>query len=134
MAIDYGEKRLGIALSDELGWGVRPLVTLQRLPKERSFRAIAALVDEYSVARVVVGIPFRLDGSIGEAALRAMRFADELRSKVCCEVELWDEKLTSVEAEERMRAQGLKLAKRNQQIDQYAAKVLLEDYISSKGM
>lgn len=132
LAIDYGDKKLGLALSDGLGLTVRPLVTLERVPKERSFQRIIAIVEEHSVEAVVVGVPLRLDGSAGDAALRVGRFMDELRSRLACPIVGWDEKLTSVEAEERMRLSGLRPAERKEKIDQYAAMVLLEDYINSR--
>lgn len=132
LAIDYGDKRLGLALSDGLGLTVRPLMTIERTPKERSFQRISALIEEYAVETVVVGIPLRLDGSIGDAAIRVGRFMDELRAQVACPVVGWDEKLTSFEAEDRMRAAGLSPAERKARVDQYAAMVLLEDYINSR--
>lgn len=132
LAIDYGDKRLGLALSDELGLTVRPLATIERAPKERSFQRISTLIEEHGVEVVVVGIPLRLDGSAGDAVAHVGRFMDELRTRIACPVVGWDEKLTSFEAEDRMRAAGLKPAARKAQIDQYAAMVLLEDYINSR--
>src|SRR5437899_1559163 len=131
LAIDYGDRRIGLAISDEMGMIARPLATIERVPKQKSFARIAQYVSELQVERVVVGLPLRLDGTAGDAAARVEKFIEALRKELACKVVSWDERLTSFEAEERMRAAGLNAAKRHSRIDEFAAMIILEDYIAN---
>ncbi len=131
LAIDYGEKRLGLAISDELAMMVRPLVTLLRTPKEKSFSQIKNYIKEFEVSKIVVGFPLRLDGTKGDSAIKVEKFISELQLIVSCPIITWNEQLTSHEAEERMLQRGLNKAQRQAQIDQFAALVILEDYLSN---
>ncbi len=130
LAIDYGEKRLGLAISDELIMTARPLATILRVPKEKSFARIKNYVQELDISQVVVGLPLRLDGTIGDAALRVEKFVARLKAIIPCPVVTWDERLTSYEAEERMRDCGLSLSERRLRIDEFAALIILEDYLT----
>ena len=129
MAIDYGDRRIGLALSDELGLTARPLTTIDRLPKQRSFQQIAQYASYYDVSCVVVGLPLRLDGTEGDAAARIKNFIATLRTMLPCKVEAWDEKLTSYEAEERMREAGLNREERKKRVDEFAATIILESFL-----
>ncbi|MEW6731391.1 MAG: Holliday junction resolvase RuvX [Acidobacteriota bacterium] len=133
LAIDYGERRLGLAISDELQMTARPLKTLARLPKEQALIQIAQIVCENGVGSVVVGLPLRLDGTHGDAAARVEKFIALLGERLSCPVLAWDERLSSYEAEERMRAAGLNTAARRARIDEFAALVILEDYLQHLG-
>lgn len=132
LAIDYGEKRLGLAISDELRMTARPLITIERVPKEKSFSKIKNYVEELEVSQVIVGLPLRLDGTLGDSALRAEKFALHLKEILSCPIITWDERLTSHEAEERMRQRGLNLAQRRACIDEFAALIILEDYLANQ--
>ncbi|MBL8152265.1 MAG: Holliday junction resolvase RuvX, partial [Blastocatellia bacterium] len=103
--------------------------TIDRSPTAKSFKAIADLVSEMEVEKVVVGLPIRLDGTRGDAVLRVEKFIERLQQFISCPIVGWDEKLTSYEAEERMRQAGLKAHERKKRIDEFAAVVILEDYI-----
>ncbi|MBI4852078.1 MAG: Holliday junction resolvase RuvX [Acidobacteria bacterium] len=129
LAIDYGEKRLGLAISDELKMTARPLITIMRVPKEKSFSKIKHYVEELNVSQIVVGLPIKLDGTIGDAALRVEKFVSHLKEILTCPIVTWDEKLTSYQAEERMRNSGLSLSERRLRIDEFAALIILEDYL-----
>src|SRR5438132_1473084 len=129
LAIDYGERRLGLAISDELNITARPLATILRAPKPASFARIASLVAEHEVGQVVVGLPLRLDGTRGDMAARVEKFIATLGRHLNCPVQPWDERLTSYEAEARMRAAGLSVAERRARVDEFAALVILEDYL-----
>lgn len=131
LAIDYGEKRLGLAISDELAMMVRPLATLLRVPKEKSFAQIKNYVEELEVFKIVVGLPLRLDGTKGDSALKVEKFISELSLLVSCPIITWNEQLTSHAAEERMQQRGLNKSQRQAQIDQFAALIILEDYLSN---
>jgi putative holliday junction resolvase len=131
LAIDYGERKIGIAVSDELQMTARPLTTIDRAPKQKSFARIAQFVSDLGIGRVVVGLPLRLDGTAGDAAARVEKFVAELAKHLSCPVVTWDERLTSHEAEERMREIGLGFAERNARIDEFAAMIILEDYLTA---
>ena len=133
LAIDFGDRRLGLAISDELRMTARPLATLERAPKKKSFDRISQFVSELDVERVVVGMPMRLDGTMGDAAARVEKFINDLREQLPCPVVAWDERLTSREAEERMRAAGLNFTERNKRVDEFAATIILEDFLASSG-
>src|SRR5207253_10432474 len=125
-------RRIGLAVSDELLMTARPLATIERAPKQKSYSRIAQYVSELEVERVVVGLPLRLDGTMGDAAARVEKFISHLRKQLPCLVVAWDERLTSHEAEERMRSIGLGFAERNARIDEFAAMIILEDYLAAE--
>lgn len=99
LALDHGEARCGCALSDPSGTLATPIGAIERPDTRRGLAAIAALVGEHAVERVVVGLPLTLAGQEGEQAGRARAFADRLRARVDVPVELWDERLTSRQAD-----------------------------------
>ena len=99
LALDHGEARCGCALSDPSGTLATPIGAVERPDTRRGLSALAALVDEHGVERVVVGLPLTLAGEEGEQAQRARAFADRLAARVSVPVELWDERLTSRQAD-----------------------------------
>src|SRR5690349_19492705 len=125
MAVDYGTKRAGIAVSDELGMLARPLTTLDATDGGRLVAAVARLIAEHEPGEVIVGNPRRLSGAPGTLADAAEAFAAALRTRVDVPVTLRDERLTTVEAQERLLAAGAGRRKRRVAIDQAAAAVLL---------
>ena len=129
LAIDFGSKRMGLAVSDALGITAQGLPTLERVGQEVDLRRIQELVDEYSVERVVVGNPLGHGGGETTMSRRAAKFAQELRWRLSCPVELWDERLTSVEANRSLREAGLSLGKRQRAVDRVAATLLLQSYL-----
>ncbi len=131
LAIDYGERRLGLAVSDELHFTARPLMTLPRIPKRESFTRLKQVVEEMDVGRVVVGLPLRLDATRGDAVVRVEDFMRELSQYLDCPIVSWDERLTSHEALARMRECGLSKAAQQARIDQFAALIILEDYLAN---
>ncbi len=133
LAIDYGSKRIGFALSDELGWTAEPLEVWQRRGLPADLEHIHALVETHEAKRVVVGVPNRLDGTEGDAARRALEFAEAVRAAVApVPVETRDEALTTWEATERMRARGIKPKDHKQWVDAYAALVILEEDLAAR--
>ena len=126
VALDVGKKRIGVAVSDELGMIARPHSTLLR--GKTALDRIRALTAELGVRLIVVGLPLRLDGSEGEQAADARRFSEKLQSAAFpTEVILWDERLTTVEAQERRAQSGRR--KQKHDIDAMAAAVILESYL-----
>ncbi|MFO1463042.1 MAG: Holliday junction resolvase RuvX [bacterium] len=136
LAIDPGGKRIGLAASDALHLTTRLLPVLEVSGLKASLRELAALIAAEGFERVVVGLPLNMDGSEGKAAQAARELAEKLRGeiharKLDCEVELWDERLTSYEAEQRLRQRGVAKAKAKAFLDSLAAEVLLEDYLAT---
>ncbi len=134
LAIDFGTKRIGFALSDELGWSAAPLSVWRRATFEEDLEHVRALVSEHDVAELVVGLPYRMDGSEGTSAARAQVFIEALRGAFAdWPLHTPDETLTTFEAEERMRQLGLKPAEAKAQVDAFAALVILEEFLRARG-
>jgi putative pre-16S rRNA nuclease len=131
LAIDLGSKNLGIAVSDALGLTVRPLETIRRSSDEKDIARLKFLVEDLEAEAVVVGLPLRMDGTIGDAAAAAMRFAEKLRARVGVAVTTQDERLTSYEAEQMMAERGFSRTKRRARSDEFAAMIILRDYLAA---
>ena len=132
LAIDFGTKRLGLAVSDALGITAQGLETLERTNKENDLRHIQKLVDEYSAERVIVGDPLSASGKETAMSQRAAAFAEKLRRRVPCPVELWDERLTSVQANRVLRESGMSIEKRRHAVDRVAVTLLLQGYLDRR--
>jgi putative Holliday junction resolvase len=129
LAIDYGQKRLGLAISDEMGLTARPLATLERVNRRDDLRRLREIVRKNDVRRIVVGQPLHLDGAQSEMAEEAARFAARIQKALGLPVELADERLSSWEAEQVMAETGTKKRGRGRR-DQVAAAVILRDYLA----
>jgi putative Holliday junction resolvase len=112
LAVDWGERRLGLALSDALGITAQPLDPIvlpeasTKGPSDTALRALASLAEAHEVGRIVLGLPLLLSGERGEAARAVDTFATALRARVSVPVELWDERFTSALAEQSLREEG----------------------------
>lgn len=134
MALDVGEKTIGVALSDELGIVASPLVTVRRRGSEKAdLREVARLVEEHGVSKVVVGIPLMLSGAEAVQAGKARGFAAKLARRVRVPIEMWDERLTTVEAERALIEAGETREQRGRSVDKVAAALILRSYLAAKG-
>jgi putative Holliday junction resolvase len=131
LAIDLGSKRIGIAVSDGLGITVRPVETIRRSNRERDIARLRFLVEDLEAEAVVVGLPLRMDGTTGDAARAALRFAEALQDRLDVPVLTQDERLTSYEAEQMMIERGLGREERRARSDEFAAMLILQDYLST---
>lgn len=133
LALDYGTHAIGAAVCDELQLTVRPLTTIRRKGQSHAavIQRIRELIEESEAALLVVGLPLRLDGTVGDAAERVLRFVADLRSAVTVPIVTQDERLTSHAADEMMREQGLDACARRTRSDEYAAAIILQDYLAS---
>jgi putative Holliday junction resolvase len=127
MAVDLGSARTGVAVSDELGMLAQPWKTLPG--GEASLEAVVAAVGELSPGRILVGLPRNMDGTYGPAAEAARAFAENLRARVTCPVDLWDERLTTVAAQRSLRESGRKARDQRGVVDQVAAQILLQSWL-----
>jgi putative pre-16S rRNA nuclease len=132
LAIDYGRRKIGLAISDELGITARPLVTILRVNRPTDLRRLARICLEHSVGRIIVGHPLHLSGGAGEMAAEAERFAARLRKETGIETELVDERLTSWEAERAMAESPSSRRRKRQALDDIAAAVLLREYLDRR--
>ncbi|MDH4187533.1 MAG: Holliday junction resolvase RuvX [Nitrospira sp.] len=131
LALDYGTVRIGIALSDELGWTAQPLETLHRRTLDRDIAHIAALCVTHEVGQVLLGFPLQLDGREGPAITAMREFQAQLEQGVPVPVMLWDERLTTKSAEDLLIAADVSRKKRKGVIDRIAASILLQSYLAS---
>jgi putative Holliday junction resolvase len=133
LALDLGEVRIGLALSDPLGITANPLEPLMSAGVRKDLERVVGLVGEHGVVTVVVGLPLLLSGEEGQGAAAARRFAARLRERLGdVDVELWDERLTTVQAERTLIAANVKRRKRRQVVDGLAAVLILENYLDSR--
>ena len=132
LGLDVGSKRIGVAVSDLLGITAQGLETLQRQNKRLDFEKLAKLIREYKIAQIVVGYPLRMSGEQGLQAEKMQRFADELRERFQLPVHLWDERLTSAQANRLLRATDMSIRRRGQVVDQMAAVLILQSWMESR--
>jgi putative Holliday junction resolvase len=130
LALDLGEKRVGVAVSDELRITVRPLPFLRRTNWKQLLVAVADLLQDFDAKALVIGLPLNLDGTEGNAATEARRLARNFALSLKVPVYLQDERLTSREAEETLRAAGRSSHELRQYVDSEAAAIILRDFIA----
>jgi putative holliday junction resolvase len=130
LAIDIGSKRVGFALSDELCITVRPLPALRRSSWKHLVKYLKDLCVEFDVKKVVLGLPLRLDGSVGDAAKEAERIARNLNLSLGLPVELQDERYTSKAAEANLRHEGVSAEKISELVDSESAAIILNDFLA----
>ena len=129
LAVDYGERRVGLALSDPAGLIAQGLDTLQTADVVESLASIVDIVEEQQVREIILGLPVHMDGTAGEMAGKVEALADELRKKVSCDVRTWDERLTSVSARRAMHEMGSTARGEKGSLDRIAATLLLQNYL-----
>jgi putative Holliday junction resolvase len=129
IGVDFGRARIGVAVSDELGFLAHPVETIRA--GSGAARRVSEIVLEKNAERVVVGLPRHMNGSAGESAAEALAFAKELRALVACEIVTWDERLSTVAANRALRASGRKTRHSRQLVDQVAAQMILQSYLDS---
>ena len=131
-ALDVGDARIGVAVSDELGLTARGIGVVKRVGGRRDLEALANILAPFAPVRLVVGLPLNMDGSEGPRATKTRVFGDKAAVHLALPVEFIDERLTTVEAEERLRAAGLRGQRLKAVVDQEAAAIILEDFLASR--
>ena len=132
MAIDYGTKAIGFAISDELGLTVRPLTTIRRGRQKylQVIEDICSLVRENEIGTLAVGIPLNMNGTRGKAAERVEKFVADLQNRLAIPIVLVDERLTSYEADQILRDRGVN--ERRARSDEFAAAIILQDFLDQE--
>ncbi len=131
LGIDPGTKRIGLAVSDGLGITAQGLPTLERTVVEEDLSHSAGIVAERGVTEIVLGRPLRLDGKKGDAAVASEEFAELLRERLGLPVHLWDERLTSAQAERAMVEADVSRRKRKKARDRIAAQLILQSFLDA---
>ncbi len=135
MGLDYGSKTVGVALSDPLGLTAQGIETIWR-EKENHLRQtlsrIAELAGENSVEQIVLGLPKNLNNTLGERAKRSLEFKEALERRTGLPVVMWDERLTTMEAEKVLMEAGIRRENRKQNLDKMAATLILQSYLDAK--
>jgi putative Holliday junction resolvase len=129
LALDFGKRRIGLAVSDELGITAQGLPTLQRTNKAQDLEALGRLIRERGVALVVMGQPLHMSGTEGRQANYAAQFARTLEAHAQVEVRLWDERLTTVEANRVLKQSGVSREKQRAAVDRLSAVLILQSYL-----
>lgn len=130
MGIDYGTKRIGVAMSDELLMTAHGMDTIKRKEISRDIKAIQDIADEYAVSEIVVGLPISMDGTYSQKTREVIGFVDLLSKAVTVPVVTYDERLTSWEADQIMLEANLSREKRRELSDKVAAQLILQGYLA----
>ena len=132
MGLDYGSKTVGVAISDPLGITAQGIETITRKDENKLRKTCArieALIEEYQVEKIVIGLPKHMNNDIGIRAEKSMEFAEMLKRRTGLEVQMWDERLTTVSAEKALMESGVRRENRKAVIDQIAAVFILQGYL-----
>jgi putative Holliday junction resolvase len=132
LGLDVGSRRIGVAVSDPLGITAQGLETIQRRTKRRDFEHLQRVIQHYDVREIVVGLPLRMSGAEGIQSDKMQVFAEELRKRFRLPVHLWDERLTSVEANRLLREADLSIEKRGKAVDRMAAILILQGWMENR--
>jgi putative Holliday junction resolvase len=132
LALDVGSKTIGLAVSDALGITAQGMDTIRRRNKRFDLAALHSVIRRLGVTELVVGLPLRLSGKAGTQAEKVSAFAEELREKFKLPVHLWDERLTSAEANRILRASEISIRKRAGAVDRLAAVLILQNFMENR--
>lgn len=131
LGVDFGQKRIGLALSDETGTIAQPLTYIDGGGLAAVSREIVRISSERQVGKIVVGLPLKLDGTPSEQTQRTLAFIAELQRTTTLPVTQWDERLTSVQAERALLEGNVRRSDRKQKIDKLAAQIMLQSYLDA---
>jgi putative Holliday junction resolvase len=134
LALDLGKRRIGLALSDELGITAQGLPTLQRKNNRSDLAALARIVSEKGVDLILIGEPLHMSGDAGSQARNARQFSELVARHTGKQIQLWDERLTTVEASRVLRDSGISIEKRARAIDRLSAVILLQSYLDFRAL
>jgi putative Holliday junction resolvase len=132
LALDVGSRTLGLAVSDPLGITAQGLPTIRRKNRRADFAQLDNFVKKYDVKEFVVGYPLRLSGATGTQSEKMAAFAEQLRERYERPVHLWDERLTTAEAQRVLRESEMSVKRRSEVVDQLAAVLILQSFLQSR--
>jgi len=134
LALDHGAKRMGLAISDELGMIAQPLGHIPAEPFAQFLARLKEIIRDKEVELLLVGMPRNLDGSYGPAALKVQEFVAVLKETIGIPIQTWDERLTSAQANRFLIQAGARRDKRKEKVDQTAAAILLQSYLDARSV
>ncbi|WP_297631850.1 Holliday junction resolvase RuvX [uncultured Clostridium sp.] len=129
LGLDVGQKTVGVAISDPLGFTAQGITTIRRVKKSQDILEVKKFCDEYKVEKIVIGLPKNMDGSIGFAGEKIQEFAKLIEEATDLEIIYWDERLTTVAAHRAMLEADLSRSKRKKIVDKVAATYILQGYL-----
>lgn len=132
LGVDFGERRIGLALSDPAGLIAHGLETKATRSDGESVEHVAAAAEAEQVLEIVLGLPVNMDGTMGRMAEKVEAFAGQLRERVSCEVRTWDERLTSISARRAMNEMGMEIKGNKGGLDRIAATLMLQNYLDAR--
>jgi putative holliday junction resolvase len=132
LAIDHGTKRMGLAISDDMGMMAMPLEFIPAEPFADFLTSLKKLLAEKQVEQILIGMPRNMDGSYGPAALKVQEFVAVLKDSITTPIRTWDERLTSAQANRLLIQGGMKRDKRKERVDGAAAAILLQSYLDAR--
>jgi putative holliday junction resolvase len=132
--MDVGSRRIGLAISDLLGITAQGLDTIHRQNKRVDFAQLERVIREHDVAQIVMGLPLRMSGAEGIQAEKMQAFAEEVRRRFKLPVHLWDERLTSAQANRLLRETEMSIKRRGAVVDQMAAVLILQSWMDARGV
>lgn len=132
MGLDVGERTIGVAVSDEMGWTAQGVETIRRESNEKDFARLQSLIQQYQVTEIVVGLPKNMNGTIGPSGESCKAFAEKVANRTSLPVHLWDERLTTMAAQKMLIAADVSRQKRKKVIDKMAATLILQGYLDAR--
>jgi len=132
LGLDYGDKRIGVAASDALGWTAQGKKVIQNTSLNEVINELEGLIDEYEIEKVVVGLPKNMNGTLGPRAEKTLEFVEALKEEFTIPIITWDERLSTAAAERTLLAADVSRRKRKDVIDKMAAVVILQNYLDSQ--
>ncbi len=131
MGLDVGDRRIGVAISDPLGYTAQPVLTLHRTNRREDLRSLNRLLRKHGCAAIVVGNPLYMSGDLSPQAVKAQAFAQQIGASSGLPVHLWDERLSTTEAHRHLHAAGRPGGEHRAVIDQVAAVLILQSYLDA---
>ncbi len=132
LGLDFGLRRIGVAISDPTGSMAQPLTVIEKQNEDIEIEKISHLIGEYGVGEVVVGLPISLTGQIGPQAQVVLEYVEKLKAELGVPVKTWDERLTTAVAERALAESEVKRGRKKEIVDKVAAAIILQSYIDSR--
>ncbi|MCT8976924.1 Holliday junction resolvase RuvX [Clostridium sp. CX1] len=131
LGLDIGDKTIGVAVSDLLGFTAQGVTTIKRIGKEKDIQELKKICEEYKVETIVAGLPKNMNGTLGPQSEKVLKFCEVIEERIGLPIKMWDERLTTVAAHRAMLEADLSRAKRKKIVDKMAAMYILQGYLDS---
>lgn len=132
LGLDVGDRRIGVAVSDEMFLTAQPVMTLVRTNRRQDLRSLARLLRRFDASHIVVGNPLYMSGDLSPQAAKAQAFAQMIKDELQVQITLWDERLTTTEAHRHLDAAGVSGVEKRGVVDQVAAVLILQSYMDAQ--